>query len=145
MKRREAVLVSGVLSLCLSATAEERVDEEMIARIKMEAFQRSRVMETVAYLTDVHGPRLTGSPNLKSASLWARDRLASWGLADPRLEAWGRFGRGWSIERFSVGDDRTPPTIASWPIPMPGRLDAGTRRGRARPGGDRGQGRLREI
>jgi hypothetical protein len=111
-----ATLVSGVLALRLSAAAEERVDEEMIARIKMEAFQSSRVMDTVEHLTDVYGPRLTGSPNLEAASLWARDRLTSWGLADSRLEAWGRFGRGWSIERFSV--EMTAPSydrLAAYP------------------------------
>jgi hypothetical protein len=102
VNQRPGSLVPSILVLALSAGAAERVDEEMIARIKTEAFQRSQVMETVGYLSDVHGPRLTGSPNLKAASLWAKERLASWGLANPRLEAWGRFGRGWSVERFSV-------------------------------------------
>lgn len=80
----------------------ERVDHAMIARIKTEAFQNSKVLETLFYMTDVHGPRLTGSPQLRAANEWARGRLTEFGLADARLESWGTFGRGWSIKRYSV-------------------------------------------
>ncbi len=62
----------------------------------------SQVMETLSYLTDVIGPRLTSSPNLKRANEWTRDRLASWGLQNAHLEAWGPFGRGWSLQEFSA-------------------------------------------
>jgi len=73
-----------------------------IDRIKEEGLKRSQVMATLSYLTDVIGPRLTGSPNLKRANEWTRDKLAAWGLANAHLEAWGPFGRGWSLKRFSV-------------------------------------------
>jgi len=82
--------------------AEEPVDLQVIARIKQEGFGNSKVMEIASYLTDVYGPRLTGSPNLKAASEWARQKFAEWGLAHARLEPWGTFGRGWSLERFSI-------------------------------------------
>ena len=81
---------------------EEPVDHQTIARIKIEGFQKSQVMETLRYLTDVAGPRLTGSPNLKHAGEWARDSMAEWGLQNAKLEPWGEFGRGWTVERFSV-------------------------------------------
>jgi hypothetical protein len=84
------------------ATAQERVDEAVIARIKTESFQHSQVMKTLSWLCDVHGPRLTGSPGFKAASEWARGQLAKWGLVNARLEPWGKFGPGWSVERFSV-------------------------------------------
>ena len=58
-------------------------------------------METAAQLTDVHGPRLTGSPQYKKAADWARQQLETWGLANARLESWP-FGRGWSFERCSA-------------------------------------------
>ena len=48
---------------------------------------RSQVMETLSYLTDVIGPRLTGSPNLKHANEWTRDKLTAWGLTNAMLEA----------------------------------------------------------
>jgi hypothetical protein len=73
-----------------------------IDRIKEEGLKRSQVMETLSYVTDVIGPRLTGSPNMKRANTWTRDKLASWGLENSHLEAWGKFGRGWSLKRFSA-------------------------------------------
>ena len=48
------------------------------------------------------GPRLTGSPNMKAANEWTRDKLASWGLSNAHLESWGPFGRGWVYEGSSV-------------------------------------------
>ena len=63
-------------------------------------------MATMSYLTDVIGPRLTGSPNMKRANEWTRDKLAAWGLANAHLEAWGPFGRGWTLKRFSAQVDR---------------------------------------
>ena len=59
-------------------------------------------MATLSYLTDVIGPRLTGSPNMKRANEWTRDRMAAWGLSNAHLEAWGPFGRGWTLKRFSA-------------------------------------------
>jgi hypothetical protein len=73
-----------------------------IVRIREEGLNRSQITQTLSYLTDVIGPRLTGSPNLKRANEWTRDKLASWGLTNAQLEAWGPFGRGWSLKRFSA-------------------------------------------
>lgn len=63
---------------------------------------RSQVMQTLSYLSDVIGPRLTASPNAKRANEWTRDKLASWGLQNGHLEAWGPFGRGWTLKHFSA-------------------------------------------
>lgn len=73
-----------------------------IARIKDEGLQRSHVMETLSYLSDVIGPRLTGSPNMKRANDWTRDQLTKWGLQNAHLEPWGPFGRGWVLKDFSA-------------------------------------------
>lgn len=73
-----------------------------IARIRDEGLNRSQVMQTLSYLTDVIGPRLTGSPNLRRANDWTREKLESWGLSNSHLEQWGPFGYGWSLERFSA-------------------------------------------
>jgi len=73
-----------------------------IVRIRDEGMNRSQVMQTLSYLSDVIGPRLTASPNMKRACNWTRDTLASWGLQNAHLEAWGPFGRGWSLKRFSA-------------------------------------------
>ncbi|HEV3168646.1 MAG TPA: M20/M25/M40 family metallo-hydrolase [Isosphaeraceae bacterium] len=73
-----------------------------IPRIKEEGLNHSQVMQTLSYMTDVIGPRLTGSPNLKRANEWTRDKLGEWGLKNAHLEAWGPFGRGWTLKRFSA-------------------------------------------
>ena len=49
-------------------------------------------MTHLDYLTNVIGPRLTASPNMKRANNWTRDKLDEWGLKDAHLEAWGPFG-----------------------------------------------------
>src|SRR5215510_3875466 len=80
----------------------ERVDEAAVAAIKLEGFQNSQVMDTLSWLSDVYGPRLTGSDNLRSAAEWARDRMKTWGLANAALEPYGTSVRGWTLERFSL-------------------------------------------
>jgi len=79
-----------------------RDPNDPLQRIRDEGLNRSQVMQTLAYLTDVIGPRLTNSPGMKRANEWTRDRLTAWGLQNARLEAWGPFGRGWSLRRFSA-------------------------------------------
>ena len=73
-----------------------------IVRIKDEGMNRSQVMQTLSYLTDVIGPRLTASPGMKRSNEWTRDQLTKWGLQNAHLEAWGPFGRGWSLKSFSA-------------------------------------------
>lgn len=75
---------------------------DVVERIKDEGVNRSRLMETLEYLTDVIGPRLTGSPALRRANEWTRDRLTQYGLVNAHLEPWGPFGRGWTLKRFSA-------------------------------------------
>ncbi len=81
---------------------QEAVDLEMVSRIRYEGFHKSKVMELASGLMDGIGPRLTGSPNVKKANEWTRDQLASFGLANAHLEAWGPFGRGWANQFVSV-------------------------------------------
>ena len=85
-----------------------------IERIKDEGLNRSQVMPTLSYLTDVIGPRLTASPNLKRANEWTRDKLTEWGLQNAHLEAWGPFGRGWALKHFAaeIVEPQTIPLIA---------------------------------
>lgn len=95
-----ALLVSLLLVPLL--LAEDKADLEAIYRIKTEAFQRSKVMDHLFYLTDANGPRLTGSPGYQRAAEWCVKQLKEWGLDTARLEKWGPFGRGWENEKLSV-------------------------------------------
>ena len=73
-----------------------------VQRIKDEGMNRSQVMQTLSYLSDVIGPRLTASPGMKRSNDWTRDQLTKWGLQNAHLESWGPFGRGWTLKRFSA-------------------------------------------
>jgi hypothetical protein len=87
-----------------------------IDKIRDEGMNRSQVMQTLSYLTDVIGPRLTGSPNMKRANEWTRDTMAKWGMQNAHLEAWGPFGRGWTLKAFRA--DVTDPQfirVAAYP------------------------------
>ena len=107
-RRRALGCLSGIvlaLSVALpqaQAPAVESVDLDAVHRIKSEGFERSHVMDLMSYLTDVHGPRLTNSPNIKAAADYAMTRMKAWGLSGVALEAWGPFGRGWTNERFTA-------------------------------------------
>ena len=85
-----------------AAPQQPTPDAEAIARIIKEEKDNSQVMQTLSYLSDVIGPRLTASPNAKRANEWTRDKLASWNLQNAHLEAWGPFGRGWTLKHFSA-------------------------------------------
>ncbi len=75
---------------------------ETVRRIKVEAFQNSRVMEQLSFLSDLYGPRLTGSPEFAQAADWAVSRLKEYGLTNVHTEKWGPFGRAWSLEGYSI-------------------------------------------
>jgi carboxypeptidase Q len=97
--------IAAALGLCLSAqvVTEEKVDLSVVQKIRHEAFgQNSKVMDSAFYMTDVYGPRLTGSPNAKAAGEWAVKKFQEWGLANAKMETWGPFGRGWSCTRFTA-------------------------------------------
>ena len=93
--------ISVLVALPLAAqwSTAEKLDLDAIYRIKEEGLQRSKVMEIESYLTDVYGPRLTGSPNIKEAADWAEKTMKEWGLANVKLETFP-FGRGWQNQRF---------------------------------------------
>ncbi|MBN2207477.1 MAG: M28 family peptidase, partial [Candidatus Aminicenantes bacterium] len=91
--------------------AQEKVDTAMINRIWEEGVNRSKIIETLSYLTDVIGPRIPGSPAMRRAQEWARDTLAAWGMANAAIEPCGEFGLGWSNDYISV--HMTEPSYAS--------------------------------
>ncbi len=96
---------SGAASAAMSTPAghaDGKPDLDVVHRIKNEEFRRGKVMDNLFFLTDVNGPRLTGSPGFRSAADWAVRTLASWGATNPHLEPWGHFARAWSVQRFEL-------------------------------------------
>lgn len=103
--KKPARVVLAFLWIVLSASytwPQEKVDLEMVTRIRYEGFRNSKIMDLASGLMDAIGPRLTGSPNMKKANEWTRDQLAAMGLSNAHLESWGPFGRGWENEYVNV-------------------------------------------
>ncbi|HEX3102791.1 MAG TPA: hypothetical protein VHQ01_13415, partial [Pyrinomonadaceae bacterium] len=107
MLRRKIIgvlLVYAVLlpTIAFGQTASKiyEAPADVLAKIKDEGTKNSQIMQTLSYLSDVIGPRLTASPGMKRGNDWTRDTLAKWGLQNAHLEAWGPFGRGWTLKRF---------------------------------------------
>lgn len=106
----------------------EQLDYAMIGRIRDEGLSRSQVMDHLSWLSDVYGPRLTGSPAIRQAGEWAQRRFREWGLENIHEEAWP-FGKGWSLIRFSAHqiEPQVSPLIGypkSWTPGTPGTITA---------------------
>ncbi len=98
------LLLSAILlptaSLAQTAKPVYSAPKEVIDKIKDEGTTRSQVMQTLSYLSDVIGPRLTASPGMKRGNDWTRATLEKWGMQNAHLESWGPFGRGWTLKKF---------------------------------------------
>lgn len=77
-------------------------DEDILARIRKEGMEHSQILKTMHMLTDVYGPRLTGSPNHKRAAEWAVKQMTEWGFENGHLEPWNFGHPGWLNERLSA-------------------------------------------
>lgn len=101
--RFPAFLLIALLAVPAAAQQPDRepIDSTAVRTIVAEAAERGQVAEIAAWLTDLHGPRLTGSPNLERASQWAMSQFEDWGLT-ARLERWGDFGRGWTFDHLAM-------------------------------------------
>jgi len=97
-----AITLIAVVASTLAPSAQEKVDSDIQWRIRREAMEHSHIMRTMHVLTDVHGPRLTGSPNLKAAQDWVVQETTRWGLKNAHLEPWNFGHPGWANERLSV-------------------------------------------
>ena len=96
------VLLPNLVFGQAAAPAVYTAPKEAIDKIREEGMNRSQVMQTLSYLTDVIGPRLTGAPGMKHANEWTRDKMKEWGMQNAQLEAWGPFGRGWTLRKFTA-------------------------------------------
>lgn len=99
---RPSLALLAIVALTAPLVAEESVDKAALWRIRQEATERSQIMETLHVLTDVYGPRLTGSPQLEAANRWVIDEVTRWGLANARVEPWTFGHPGWQNDHLSV-------------------------------------------
>ena len=129
MRRPTLCLLVLTLATGLSAQRPEPVDDAAVEILRKHGLEQSQVGEILSWICDVHGPRLTGSPNLRRAQEWARDELTGWGLSNARLEPWGPFGRGWQLDHcpMAVIGDNPWPVLAhpkAWSPSLDGRVEA---------------------
>jgi carboxypeptidase Q len=93
-----------LLAFTVTAFAQvEKIDTNMMRKIRAEAMNNSKVMDIAWYLTDANGPRLQNSPGYHKAANWAKTKLSSWGLVNANLEPWGEWGKGWELQRSYIG------------------------------------------
>ncbi|HWF86893.1 MAG TPA: M20/M25/M40 family metallo-hydrolase [Vicinamibacterales bacterium] len=101
MKSHILAVVLAVSAIVLASAQTDTLDYPMLGRIRDEGLSRSQVMDHISWLSDVYGPRLTGSPAIQQASEWAMKKFGEWGLTNVHQERW-KLGKGWSLERFSA-------------------------------------------
>ena len=102
MWRRASFIAVALSALLVPVAAQVNTAADINAKIRQEESSHSQIMRTLHVLTDVYGPRVTGSPNLKAAGEWAIKQMASWGFSNGHLEPWDFGHPGWVNERFSA-------------------------------------------
>jgi len=112
-------LTAGALLLAAAAFphAAPSVDPVMVAKIREEGLQHSKVMEFESYIADVLGARLTMSNDMKRAQSWVQSELKSMGLANVAAEPFMDYGVTWDNEFVSLHllePDYTP--MVGYPI-----------------------------
>ena len=88
MRTKLTALALCVTLLAAAPIAAQQPAGDVNAMIRKEETNNSQIMRTMHVLTDVYGPRLTGSPNHKAAAEWAVKQMTAWGLVNGHLEAW---------------------------------------------------------
>ncbi len=102
MNKRIIVVVLISLFCGFALIAGETIDAEMNWRIRREETDHSQIMRLVHQLTDVYGPRLTGSPNFMKACEWSLEQMRQWGMQNGHLENWDFAHMGWTCDRYSI-------------------------------------------
>ncbi len=99
--RRLPLSVATIAIAFATPLPAQQIDRTVVAQIIDEGTTQSQVMPLAQHMTDVVGPRLTNSPQMRRAEQWALDTFNEWGLSNVHKEGF-EFGRGWSIDRSSV-------------------------------------------
>ena len=121
---RTRLIVTAVLAAILpvvaataNAQARAAVDWPMVARIREEGLQRSRVMDFESYIADVLGARLTNSRDMQRAQRWVMGEMTRIGLVNVVAEPYMDYGVTWDNEYVSLHllqPDYTP--MVAYPI-----------------------------
>ena len=103
LTRSRSLTVALLVLLTAGMTgAQGPVDWPMVAKIRAEGLQRSRVMDLEGYMADVLGARLTLSKDMQRAQLWVRGEMERIGLVNVAAEPFMNFGAAWDNEYVSI-------------------------------------------
>src|SRR5438132_1995 len=83
-----AAIAAGSVVYAQQRAADQASSAQALAidkKIMDEAKSHSEIMKNLQYLSDVVGPRLTGSANLKKANEWTAETMRSYGLSNVHL------------------------------------------------------------
>lgn len=98
---KSGLFAALLLSSSAPVFAAESVDRDIVNRIVDAGMNHGQVVETVAYLSDRIGGRMTNSPQMRAAEAWTQEKFKAWGLSNVHPEGF-EFGRGWSIDAVAV-------------------------------------------
>jgi carboxypeptidase Q len=133
-------LINKLFSLCVIvavcfpgtgvAQQADKPDSAFVSKLEEEGLERSQVMDILAMLTDINGPRLTNSAGFRKAAEYSKRTLESWGVEHVHFDYWNEtFGRGWELKKFSLSatEPTYSPLIAypkAWSAALKGTLKA---------------------
>lgn len=99
--KSSSLILFFVLPLFVFAQTEN-IDQAVMAKIRNEGLQNSKVMDIAFHITELSGPRVTNSAGFMRAANYAKNQFTQWGLVNSKLDPWGDFGKGWELEKSYV-------------------------------------------
>lgn len=100
MKKISKIFITTFLLIGFVATSQTL--PQALAKINTEGFQKSQVMNLITDLSDVYGPRLTGTNQYFTAAEWAKKTMENWGMNKIYFENYCDDCMGWEVKSFNV-------------------------------------------
>ena len=97
---RSLAIVILLVLFAVQIGAQEKLDLQMVQRIRKEGLENSKITDLLIYLCDVYGPRLPASPQYIKAGEWVVGKAKELGLENAQMESYGTFGRSWELQKF---------------------------------------------
>lgn len=100
MKIFSKILIIAFLLIEFSVISQTK--SQALSKINTEGFQKSQVMSLISDLSDVYGPRLTGTNQYYTAAEWAKKTMENWGVDKVYFENYCDDCMGWEVKSFNV-------------------------------------------
>ncbi len=97
---RSLMIALLIVLFTAGAFAQEKLDLQMLDRIRNEGLVNSKITDFLIYLCDIYAPRLPDSPQYVKAGEWVVGKAKELGLANAAMETYGTFGRSWELLKY---------------------------------------------